>query len=219
MVEATYKKPDSLILYYFPYICRGHPIRLLLYHSNTPFTDNIITWGGEEWENLKCSDKFEFGQVPVLEIDGIAHSQMISLLRYLGKIYGYYPSDPLLALKIDEFMEYLDKIYTKAYNFYYSKGEARDKLIPQCVLAFKGFLGLAESRLLGHGGKYIIQGEGITIADFYFYSALESLPFHNIWGKGYGHLEAQFPMLFNYYQRLLGELEGPMKLAGVDYEM
>ena len=41
-----------------------------------------------------------FGQVPVLEIDGVAFSQSAALLRYAGRQAGMYP-DGLLQLRVD----------------------------------------------------------------------------------------------------------------------
>ena len=51
-------------LYYLPIYGRAEPIRILLNHAKIPFEDFRIPF--PDWHSFK--PKFEFGQVPVLEI-------------------------------------------------------------------------------------------------------------------------------------------------------
>ena len=78
-------------LYYFDIYGRAEPLRILLWHAKAEFEDVRIK--GEEWPKLRADnpEKFEFGQLPMLEVDGVFLSQSNSLLRYLGKRFGYYP--------------------------------------------------------------------------------------------------------------------------------
>ena len=55
-------------------------------------------------------------QVPALELeDGTKIGQSNSLVRYLGKKYGYYPTDVDDAYKVDAlvdlYLDYLPKFY------------------------------------------------------------------------------------------------------------
>lgn len=55
-------------LYYFNGYGRAEQIRMLLSHAKADFEDVRIT--GEDLAKYKAEGKFEFGQVPALEIEG-----------------------------------------------------------------------------------------------------------------------------------------------------
>ena len=58
-------------------------------------------------------EKFEFGQLPMLEDDGKFYSQSTSILRMLGLKYGYYPADPLEGWKVDSAIDAYNDLMTK----------------------------------------------------------------------------------------------------------
>ena len=87
-------------LYYFDVYAKGEAIRILLNHAKVPFED--IRMDGKDFKLFKEKGYFEFGQVPVLEMpNGHRFSQSYSILRMLGKTYGYYPVDELRAWSVD----------------------------------------------------------------------------------------------------------------------
>ena len=76
-------------LYYFDIYGRAESIRFLLSHAKVEY-ENVNA--GPIMADLKESGKLEFGQVPMLETaDGHRFVQSWSILRYLGRTYGYYP--------------------------------------------------------------------------------------------------------------------------------
>ena len=80
-------------LYYFDVYGRAEPFRFLLWHAKAEYEDVRIA--REDWPKFKeeHAADLEFGQVPVLEVDGVFHSQSNAILRYLGNRFGYYPTD------------------------------------------------------------------------------------------------------------------------------
>ena len=80
-------------LTYFPVYGRAEPIRMLLNHAKADFEDNKISFA--ELAEMKKTSYLEFGQVPVLEWDGIVMTQSFAILRALGMEYGYYPTDAM----------------------------------------------------------------------------------------------------------------------------
>lgn len=70
---------------------------MLLHHAAKHFEDVLIN--GEKLGELKGSDVLQFGQGKIFETaDGNHLAQSWSILRYLGRTYGYYPGDADAAL-------------------------------------------------------------------------------------------------------------------------
>src|SRR4051794_10670016 len=102
-------------LYYFDVYGRGEAIRALLSLAKVPFEDVRLDY--EKFMKLKSEGKFEFGQIPVLENNGKQYNQTNSVLRYLGKQYGYYPTDNELAWKVDSSCDALADFMNKEHVF------------------------------------------------------------------------------------------------------
>lgn len=99
-------------LYYFDFDGgAGEPIRNAFRIANVPFEDVRVK--RDSWPELKSSDKCLYGQMPLLEVDGHMYAQSMSILRYVGKLTGLYPSDPEEALRVDELLDCLIDIRTK----------------------------------------------------------------------------------------------------------
>ena len=94
----------SYKLYYFDiHGGAGESIRNAFRVAKIPFEDVRVKHG--DWPQLKGSDKCIFGQMPILEIDGQVFAQSMAILRYVGKITGLYPEDPIEALRVDEILD------------------------------------------------------------------------------------------------------------------
>ena len=74
-------------LHYFDVYSRGEQIRLLLSHANVNYTDRRIQIA--DWPNIKPT--MPGNQLPVWESNGKMMNETSAVLRYLGKLYGYYP--------------------------------------------------------------------------------------------------------------------------------
>ena len=63
---------------------------------------------------MEMKPKFEFGTVPVLEMNGKRYTQSKAILRFLGRTYGYYPeSDPEQAFLIDSGIDGIEDLVQK----------------------------------------------------------------------------------------------------------
>ena len=68
-----------------------------------------------EWPTMK--PKTLWGSVPILELaDGTRLGQARAVLRLVGKVKGLYPTDPLVAQRVDELMDALEDLGTTVTN-------------------------------------------------------------------------------------------------------
>ena len=89
----------KLKLTYFNIEGAAEKVRLALKLGGLAFEDARVDF--PNWPALKPTTPY--GQVPLLEIDdGPPVTQSFAMLRYVGRLSGLYPDDPLLALHIDE---------------------------------------------------------------------------------------------------------------------
>lgn len=97
-------------LLYFDGEGRAETIRICLHAGGVNFTDT--RFAGKDWPAIKPTTPL--GSVPVLKVDGNSHCQSVALARYAGKLGGFYPTDPLQALIVDEAIESLNELMAVA---------------------------------------------------------------------------------------------------------
>ncbi|PIC34831.1 hypothetical protein B9Z55_014369 [Caenorhabditis nigoni] len=68
-------------LSYFDVRALAEPARLIFALFDVPFEDHRVSV--EEWNELK--KKTHYGQLPVLEVDGVGIGQSMSITRYLAR--------------------------------------------------------------------------------------------------------------------------------------
>ena len=105
-LAASTEEPacTGAVLRYFNIRGRGEAIRMALADSSLAFKDESFTseqWGKDTPDGLKAewvaAGKLPFGQVPLLEIDGLNLVQSHTILRYLGRKQGWYSSNFMTA--------------------------------------------------------------------------------------------------------------------------
>jgi glutathione S-transferase len=135
---------------YFDFSGRAEPIRILLYIAGVDFEDTRFK--GADWPSIKPTTPL--GQVPVVKIDGNQYCQSTALARYAAKLAGWYPSDPLDALKSDEVADSLNELMSKA-----PKSQDADELKKLRGEYQAGtmtqYANLIEKRIEENGGLYV----------------------------------------------------------------
>ena len=156
----------GIVLHYFDIYGKGEAIRLLLIHSRTPFVDHRVT--AEEWPQLKTSGLFEFGQMPMVEVDGLKLVQSAAILRYLGVKLGYVPSDALQHYQMDSVIALKDDFTNGLYSLSFAKD-------PEGVAKYYAdkapqFLQWALARLnQNNDGNGWFVGDSVTLADIIYF--------------------------------------------------
>ena len=92
-------------LYYFPLYGRGEPIRMALWKAGVAYEDVKVS---SDWGKLKQSGKFEFGQMPGLELDdGDVLCQSNAILEYIGATYNMKGPTPRAVYRGHSIEEYV----------------------------------------------------------------------------------------------------------------
>ena len=102
-------------VHYFPSYGRAEPIRMLLAHAKVDFENAHYTH--ETLRAAKETGILEFGQMPVLEVDGKFYSQSQAILRLLGKQHGYYPANAYEAWRVDSTCDSIVDIMNANYKY------------------------------------------------------------------------------------------------------
>lgn len=92
MIEAEKAEPEPhpCKLFYFPFYGRAEGVRMLFHHANVAFEDVRIPQ--DQWPQYKA--QMPGGTMPCVELpDGRRLGATVPMLRYFGRMYGYYPTD------------------------------------------------------------------------------------------------------------------------------
>ncbi len=153
--------PQLKITYFDMHGGRAEPVRLALAIGNISFEDHRFSY--PEFADIRKNTPF--GQVPVLEVDGVQITQCDSMLRYAGKLAGLYPEDAYQALLCDEVMYVVEEAGVKMGPTYRMAGEeqkvARLALVNGHIPVYLRWL---EKQLLARGGDYFADHR-LTVAD------------------------------------------------------
>jgi glutathione S-transferase len=153
--------PQLKLTYFDFHGGRAEPARLALAIGGITFEDHRFTF--PEFAEVRKSTPF--GQVPTLHVDGVQVTQCDSILRYVGKLAGLYPTDPMQALLCDEVMYVVEEAGVKMGPSFRMTGDeqkaARLALVNGSMPVYLGWL---QSQLLAHGGEYFADGR-LTVAD------------------------------------------------------
>ena len=162
-------------LTYFDIYAKAEATRMLLTHAKVDFEDCRIQFP----EMAAMKPDLEFGQLPLFEHDGKKMSQSNSILRFVGKTYGYFPADHYQQYLVESTQDAVDDLYMKLVKFHFEKNEETKKVLKEEAIKFLTiFVGAFEKRLLANTSQKHLVGDKMTVADFAFaglaFSAFEN---------------------------------------------
>ena len=89
----------------------------------------------------------------------------LTILRYLGKLYGYYPEDPVAAAKVDMLIDSYSDIFNGIAGAMFASGDDKSAKIKEVFeKTLPGFMKIVDPFLKETG---FLVGNKLTIADFY----------------------------------------------------
>jgi len=158
---STYK------LNYFDGRGRAEIVRLIFAAAGVKYTDNRIK--KEDWPAQKAGTPF--GQLPVLEVDGVKLCQSNTCARYLARKFNLAGKTDLDQARVDMFVDCLEDSLKPILTFFFEKdetkkAEAKKKYVEEQLPAY---LTLLEGLLVSNaGGDGYLVGPELTWADLAF---------------------------------------------------
>ncbi len=150
----------------FPF-WRAEVSRLSLHLGGVPFDDvrpTRVVFG-----EMKAARAYPYGQLPVLEVDGVVIAQSAAIARLCGRLGGFYPTDDVLAAaRVDEILDAANEI-TLLVTPSLRESDPDRRAAKRHVLGTETLparLALLEARLAQHSGGHFFVWDALTIADF-----------------------------------------------------
>ncbi|NP_001083518.1 prostaglandin D2 synthase, hematopoietic a [Xenopus laevis] len=146
----------SYKLIYFNLEGRGEILRYLFSYSNIEFEDRRLEFA--DWPALKPS--IPYGQLPVVEIDGVIFNQSLAIGRYLAKKAGLIGKNDLDEIRVDAIIDTIDDFFSKFP--WMDTDKAKKEFMDKSGIQLLAYL----EKTLGNNSWFV--GDSVTWADFYW---------------------------------------------------
>jgi len=184
---------------------RGELIRLVFHAAGVKFED--VRVDKEQWTTLKPTTPF--GQMPVLEIDGVKLCQSNTIARYVAKTHHLAGKTELEHAQADMIVDCLEDSIKPIVSLFFEQDETKKAEIKKKFNdeQLPGYLGLLEKILIAnHGGDHFFVGSHLTWADLAFVNFIG-------WGSYAGVDEAHVLDKFPKLKALKEKVEKEPKVA------
>eukprot|EP01060_Flectonema_neradi_P038864 TRINITY_DN829_c0_g4_i2.p1 TRINITY_DN829_c0_g4~~TRINITY_DN829_c0_g4_i2.p1 ORF type:complete len:238 (+),score=40.15 TRINITY_DN829_c0_g4_i2:57-716(+) len=169
----------SIKIVYFPAPGRVEPVRLALTLGGIDFEDERVTF--EQWGSMK--EGVAPKQLPLMYIGDKVIGQSAALMRYAASISKFegrplYPTDALLALQVDEFVDYTAEIFPPFAASFKIQDQSEKEAFRAKAVAEGGDIHkwlLYVDSLLGKSKSGFAVGDHLTIADIAAFCWLQPL--------------------------------------------
>jgi len=158
-------------LYYFDIRARAEISRLLFAAAGVKYED--IRVDGAKWAQLKPNSPF--GQMPILEVDGVKLCQSKTIARYLAGQFGLAGKTDLDRARADMLVDCGADVLEPSIKFFFEKDKAKqaelatkfkEETLPKSFELFEKLL--KENK----GGDSFLVGDSLTWADIAFIDLL-----------------------------------------------
>jgi len=158
---------SKFTLVYFGLEGRAGPIRNMCALGNVPYENEVVSF--DDWSKLKAT--LAYGQVPVIRVGDLTINQSSDILRFVSKLAGLHPEDPLKALQVDSLVSNINEIFDNTLAKTMHSKLKKEEVIQQrnVILSKKeGKFGMLLERLdlqIGVGSSGYLFEFGLTAAD------------------------------------------------------
>jgi len=155
------------------------------------------------YDELYGSGMLTFGTFPALEVDGKPIAQTHAMAAFVGKLSGFYPTDPWLQAKVDEIFGGLtdatDLITgTMSIRDPNQKVQARQQMCQQGGRLTMLLSGI-ENVLAQNGSNGLSAGDSLTVADFALWRAVNWISCGTLDGIETSYISQSFPNLWKLH--------------------
>jgi len=194
--SSATKSAPKLKLTYFNGRGRAEITRWIFAEAGVEFEDNRIE--GKDWGKLK--DSTPYGQLPLLEVDGVTLAQSSAIERYAARVAGVAGKNDLENAKADSIVEALhDAVKNFMAAAFHKDKDEQAKLFTAYWSGDWAKWGAILEKVLkaNNEGKGYFVGEGVTFADLHFAVIAD-----NLTGVNKDALK-EFPLLAGLHDRVL----------------
>jgi len=156
--------PSSIKLTYFDARGRAETSRLILAYAGVDYEDDRLS--REQFDELKPS--LQYGQLPVMTVDGSTLYQSMTMARYLAREYGLNGASNQENAQADEIVDVINDMQQAIYLAFFVQDPAEKEEKMKEVLGTKVPQGLLrlEKVLAGRGGQFFA-GNALTWAELH----------------------------------------------------
>nr|ABF67507.1 glutathione-S-transferase isoform 2 [Haliotis discus discus] len=149
-------------LIYLDFRGRGELSRLLFALAGQEYED--VRFKREDWPAVK--DKYIFGRIPVLEVDGKQYGQSMAIASFLAKRFGFHGSTDVEVLEVDQVLGIVGDIRAALVRAFLERDEGRKAEIvtENKETNIPRFLGFLETVLKNNNTGYYV-GDKLAYAD------------------------------------------------------
>jgi len=173
--KRGYRMP-GMKLTYFNLRARAEPARLILAQAGQDYEDARLPAPWDDmapWQELKPNTPF--GQLPVLNVNGVEIAQSMTVARYVAREFGLAGTNNLESALMDAIVDAVSEATEKMYNAYvFEKDEAKKaeltKKFNEDVLP-----SLLKNIEKGLKDDYLVGGT-VSWADIILYHFVKELP-------------------------------------------
>ena len=174
-VDASDAKASGVSLMYFDGRGLGELVRWMLHASEIKF-DDVYLNRQDEFEKLKEDGMLLFGQLPLLQIDGLKLVQSQSIVRYLARRGNLYGSSDVDAANCDMIADAARDCMGGVTSYPFlcidgKEGEAKQKVQNSIKKYFHRFEAILNNNKAGKG-TYLV-GSSLTYADIVLGAVLQ----------------------------------------------
>jgi len=189
----------SYKLHYFNMRARAELARLVFAYAGVDYDDVRVSYEGDDkigdWSDIKA--RAPFGQLPVLEVDGVIMGQSMTIARYLAKKFGLAGATDMEHALADMYVDSVSDLFTAYIPIFY-ESDAAKKAQMLSDLVNKNIVPhvtRVESQLEKNGGLYLV-GKSFTWAD------LAHLDFLSNYVDQYPEILKNAPLMKSLLERL-----------------
>jgi len=191
--------PTLKLIYLDHHYWRAECPRLALYLADVPFEDARMGY-----EDMYASGALTFGTFPALVVGGKGViNQTQAIAAYVGKLTGFYPTDPFLQAKADEVIDGLTDISDLVTATMQERDNQRKIQWRQHLISANGrmtmLLNGLESVCKQNGCNGRTAGQELTVSDFAVWRAVGWLSGGIIDGIPTTYIQQNFPNLWKVH--------------------